>query len=68
MSTLIGSKFLDEVKHKFKINRDKIVIENIVFRLFSKITVAILFLSCGLVTLQQLIGEFLEKSSISDTR
>ena len=53
---LIQSPFIDQVKHKLKISSDKVIIENQAFRLFSKLTVAILFLCCGLVTLQQLVG------------
>lgn len=57
MSKILGSEFLKEVSAKLKVNRDKVTIENKVFLLFSKVTVAFLFLCCGLVTLQELIGK-----------
>ena len=46
----------DQIKGRLHISNKKILIENFVFRLFSKFTVAALFLCAGLVTLQQLVG------------
>jgi hypothetical protein len=50
-------KVLQGVK-QFKIDPDKIYIEDTIFRLFSKATVGILTIAAGLVTLQSLIGMY----------
>jgi len=57
MSGLLGSKFLDEVTSRLKHNGEKVYLENRGFRMFSKFTFSALIICCGLVTLQQLIGE-----------
>lgn len=54
MSELI--KIVGEVKDKFKIDPDKIFIEDPIFRLYSKITVSAFLVCGGLVTLSSLIG------------
>ena len=57
MEKVLSAKFMQEVSAKLKVSTDKIRIENPAFRVFSKATVAILFLSCGFVTVQELIGK-----------
>lgn len=49
-------KVFDKVK-QFKIDPDKIYIEDSIFRLFSKLSVAILLIGASLVTLSSVVGK-----------
>jgi len=57
MSQLLTAEFISVAKTKLKVNPDKVNIESSIFRLFSRLTSSMLIVCCGLVTLQQLIGE-----------
>ncbi|CAL8137980.1 unnamed protein product [Orchesella dallaii] len=60
MAELLKALSIGEIKSKFRVRLDKVVIENRAFRLFSRVTVGCLFVCAGLVSLQQLVGKHIE--------